>query len=344
LADETLAALLPRVLADFARRYGRVPRGRMAVVLLGKGGGQEMMAGSDLDLMLIYDHPPEVSESRGARRLPASEWFIRAVHAFIAALSAPGAEGPAFAVDMRLRPSGNKGPVAVSLAGFRRYHASDAWTWERMALTRARVVAGPRGFRAEVAAAIRTALGEAGPAEKIAADAAAMRARIARELPPAGPWDVKLRAGGLMEVEFIAQALQLIHAPARPELWNPTTRASIAALGAAGVLSREDADLLLRADRLYRTVQGLLRVAVGRTPPTEAALPEAVAAALLHAVRTSGEAMLDAAGLIATLDERGRAVRKLFEHHIGQISGEPVMAGPAAGGQTEGRMGEERKT
>ncbi len=321
LADATLAALLPRVLADFARRYGRVPRGRMAVVLLGKGGGREMMAGSDLDLMLIYDHPPEVSESRGARQLPASEWFIRAVHGFIAALSAPGPEGPAFAVDMRLRPSGNKGPVAVSLAGFRRYHASDAWTWERMALTRARVVAGPRGFRAELAEAIRAALGGAGPAGKIRADAAAMRARVARELPPAGPWDVRLRPGGLMEVEFIAQALQLIHAPARPALWAPTTRAALAGLAEAGLIAPEDSGLLLRADRLYRTVQGLLRVAIGRSPPEGDALPEAVAAALLHAVRASGEAVLDVAGLIATLDERGRAVRGLFERHIGHVTG-----------------------
>ncbi len=324
LAEATLAALAPRVLADFARRYGRVPRGRMAVVLLGKGGGREMMAGSDLDLMLIYDHPPEVGESRGTRRLPASEWFIRAVHAFVAALSTPGAEGPAFAVDMRLRPSGNKGPVAVSLTSFRRYHAGDAWTWERMALTRARVVAGTRGFRTEVGAAIRAALGRAGPAERIRADAAAMRTRIARELQPAGPWDVKLRAGGLMEVEFITEALQLIHAPARPELWNPTTRIALAGLAEAGLLGREDAALLLGADRLYRTVQGLLRVAVGRTPPQGAALPEAVAAVLLHAVRASGEAVLDAAGLLATLDERGRAVRGVFERLVGEITGRMI--------------------
>ncbi|HUC19035.1 MAG TPA: bifunctional [glutamine synthetase] adenylyltransferase/[glutamine synthetase]-adenylyl-L-tyrosine phosphorylase [Acetobacteraceae bacterium] len=319
LADVTLQALLPRLLADFARRYGRVKRGRMAVMMLGKGGGREMMAGSDLDLMLIYDHPAEVSESRGARRLPASEWFIRAVHAFIAALSAPGAEGPAFAVDMRLRPSGNKGPVAVSLASFRRYHASDAWTWERMALTRARVVAGSREFRTEVAAAIRKALEEAGPPERIRADAAAMRARVARELPAASPWDLKLRPGGLMEVEFIAQVLQLIHAPTRPHLWNTTTRLALAGLETAGVLSREEAALLLRAELLYRTVVGLLRVAVGRAPPPPA-LPEAVATALLHAVRASGEAVLDVAGLLATLEEQGRAVRLLFERHVGPVT------------------------
>ncbi|HWA81173.1 MAG TPA: glutamine-synthetase adenylyltransferase, partial [Acetobacteraceae bacterium] len=238
-------------------------------------------------------------------------------------LSAAGAEGPAFAVDMRLRPSGNKGPVAVSLASFRRYHASDAWTWERMALTRARVVAAPREFRTEVAAAIRAALENAGSPERIRADAALMRARVARELPAVSPWDLKLRPGGLMEVEFIAQVLQLIHAPARPELWNPTTHLALAGLAAASVLSREEAALLLRAELLYRTVMGLLRVAVGRAPPPPA-LPEAVATALLHAVRASGEAVLDVGGLLTTLEELGRAVRLLFEHHVGPLTERPI--------------------
>ena len=317
IADAALAALLPRVLADFARRFGRVPQGRMAVVALGKAGGREMMAGSDLDLMLIYDHPPTVIESRGARHLSASEWFIRAAHAFVAALSAPGAEGPVFAVDMRLRPSGNKGPVAVSLSSFRRYHAADAWTWERMALTRARVVAGPPAFRAEVARAIRAALEAAGPPARIRADAAAMRARVARELPPAGPWDVRLRPGGLLEVEFMAQVLQLIHAPARPELWQTSTRIALAHLAAAALLAEEDSRLLLRADRLYRTVLGMLRVALGS--PVKGALPEAVSLAILHAARESGEAVLDLAGLSATLDALSRAVRLSFERLVGTL-------------------------
>ena len=147
LATAALAALLPPVLADFATRFGRVRGGAMAVVAMGKAGSREMMAGSDLDLMLVYDHPEDASESRGARRIPVSQWFVRAAHSFIAAVTAPGVDGPLYAVDMRLRPSGNKGPVAVSLSGFRRYHAGSAWTWERMALTRARVVAGPPALR-----------------------------------------------------------------------------------------------------------------------------------------------------------------------------------------------------
>ena len=142
LADAALVLLLPRVLEAHAARFGVVEGGAMAILLLGKAGGREMMAGSDLDMMLIYDHAPDAPESDGPRRLPPSQYYIRAAHAVVAALTAPGMDGALYAVDMRLRPSGNKGPVAVSLEAFRRYHQTDAWTWERMALTRARVVAG----------------------------------------------------------------------------------------------------------------------------------------------------------------------------------------------------------
>ena len=330
LADAAIAALLPRVLADHAARHGRVRGGGMAVVALGKAGGREMMAGSDLDLMLIYDHPPDVGESSGrslARKLPASQWYIRAAHAFIAALTAPGPEGPLYAVDMRLRPSGNKGPVAVSLTAFQAYHrAADAggsaWTWERMALTRARVVAGPPALRARVAAAIGEAVRNAGPAARIRADAAAMRARLVREHKPAnGPqarhWDVKHWEGGLVEVEFIAQVLQLIHAGAHPGIASPTTRVALRGLSECGALGAEDAALLIRADLAWRTVQGMLRITVGRA--AEAALPVAAGQALLRAVNDGpGIAADDVAGLHAALLEVAREVRAAFERIVGR--------------------------
>jgi glutamate-ammonia-ligase adenylyltransferase len=320
LADAAIDALLGRVLADFAARYGRVPGGGLAVVLLGKAGGREMMAGSDLDLMLIYDHPPQAAESRGARTLPASQWFVRAVHAFIAALTAPDASGPLYAVDMRLRPSGNKGPVAVSLAAFTQYHAATgggAWTWERMALTRARVVAGPTALRARVADAIRRAIAVGGDAAAIRADAAAMRARLARDLPPRGEWDMKHRAGGGMEVEFVAQTMQLVHAPAHPDLPHPTTRIALQRLGAAGLLARDQAALLVRADHAWRTVQGMLRLTEGRAPGDR--LSPASAEALLRAAQAAGIAAVDVAGLRATLDALAREVRALFVRHVGDI-------------------------
>ena len=307
VADAALAALLPLVLADFATRYGTVKGGAMAVVLLGKAGSREMMAGSDLDLMFIYDHPAEVTESRGKRKLPASQWFIRAVHAYVAALTAPDADGPMFAVDMRLRPSGNKGPVAVPLAGFTRYHEAEAWTWERMALTRARVIAGPPKLKRAVQAAIATAIANAGSPTKITADAVAMRARLLKEMPPAGAWDVKLRPGGQIDVEFIAQTLQLRAGHTE----GPATRHALAAL-----LPAAEAAPLLRADRLWRTVQGMLRILYGRAPADK--LSEAAATTLLAAARASGAGeAVDLPALHATLDAVAHDVRAAFNRHLG---------------------------
>lgn len=305
MADAVIAALLPRVLADHASRYGTVPGGDMVVLLLGKAGGREMMAGSDLDLMLVYDHPEDATESVGGRSLAASQWFIRAAHALVAALTAPGAGGPLYAVDMRLRPSGNKGPVAVSLASFVRYHAHDAWTWERMALQRARLVAGPAGLRARVEGAVREALAPRGDPAQVRADAASMRGRMLRDLPPTGPWDVKLRPGGQVEVEFIAQALQLVHGAC-----STTTRDALAGLARHGALMEADAALLVQADRLWRTVQSMLRITVGRA---HAELPAPAVEALLRAA----DAGVDLPTLRATLDAVAQGVRERFVELVG---------------------------
>ncbi len=314
MAVAALAAMLPPVLADFASRFGRVRGGDMAVVALGKAGGQEMMAGSDLDLMLIYDHPDHVTESSGGRSLPVSQWFVRAAHAYVAALTSPGVEGQMYAIDMRLRPSGNKGPVAVSLSGFRRYHAESAWTWERMALTRARVVAGKPALRKKIADAIEQAI-RSGDPTAARADAAAMRRRMLRDLPQDGPWDVKLRPGGLVEVEFIAQALQVAHAAEFPEIRSQTARIALRRLADAGLLPREDAALLIHADHVWRTVQGMLRIVVGRA--TRDTLPEAPGRMLLRAVQATGEEAVDLPALRAILDGLAQQVRLAFERHIG---------------------------
>lgn len=321
LADAAVNALLPRVLLDFESRYGVVPGGGLAVVALGKAGGREMMAGSDLDLMLVYDHPEEISESTGARAVPVSQYYTRAAHQFVAALTAPGAEGPLYAIDMRLRPSGNKGPVAVSLAAFRRYHEPDdpadpaagrAWIWERMALTRARVMAAPPALRRPLDAAISMAVASAGPAERIRGDARAMRARLLRERKPTSCWAVKTRLGGLMDVEFVAQTLQLIHAPHHPDALASSTCAALRRLAVAGALPTEDAETLMRADRLWRGVQERLRIMLGADTPGEH-LPQPVAAMLLRAMAPGQD--LDA--FRHKLDAVASRVQALFVRIVG---------------------------
>jgi glutamate-ammonia-ligase adenylyltransferase len=188
-----------------------------------------------------------------------------------------------------------------------------------MALTRARVVAGPPALRARIETAIAEALAAAGEPARILSDAAAMRSRMLRDLPAEGPWDVKLRAGGQIEVEFVAQALQLVHAPNAPALCSPTTRIALDRLGRAGKLPQVDTRLLIRADHVWRTVQGMLRITVGRGAHEE--LPEASARPLLRAVGglLGPAAPVDLAGLRVTLDALAQQVRAAFVRHIGEI-------------------------
>ncbi|WP_051212421.1 bifunctional [glutamine synthetase] adenylyltransferase/[glutamine synthetase]-adenylyl-L-tyrosine phosphorylase [Rubritepida flocculans] len=319
VADAAIAALLPAVERDFARRFGRVAGGAMAVLAVGKLGGREMLPASDLDLILIYDHDPAAEASEGgAKPLAPSEYFIRLAHQVVAALTSPGREGRAFEVDMRLRPSGNKGPVAVRLSAFERYHAEQAWTWERMALTRARVVAGPPALARAVSAALDAALTAPRDPAKALEDARAMRARMLKELPPQGPWDIKAMPGGLVEVEFIAQALTVAHAPAEPRLLRRTTREVLAALGRHGLLEEREAATLIEAERLWRTLLGLLRLTVGAwaNPALPATLEAAMrdqAAALLH------RAVPDSAALQREIARHAAAVRASFEARIGPL-------------------------
>jgi [glutamine synthetase] adenylyltransferase / [glutamine synthetase]-adenylyl-L-tyrosine phosphorylase len=300
LLDAALEALVPRVMADFAERNGAVEGGEMGIVLLGRAGARRMMAGSDLDLMLIYDHDADAPDKTASRRMPPAQWFVRAAHAVVAALTARGADGPLYEVDMRLRPSGNKGPVAVALSAFRRYHAEDAWTWERMALTQARVVAAPPRLREAIemaiADAIRDAVAAAGDAARVRANAALMRARMDRELPPHGALDVKLRPGGMVDIEFITQIRRLTGEKPPPE-----------------------AALLRDAWSLFFTVATMLRILIGRRPPEF--LPDASAEALLRVVgrNTTGIALpdpLDVPGLLASLDAVAASVRAVFDRFM----------------------------
>ena len=322
LADAAISCLLPQVAKDFATRHGKVAGGAMAVVGMGKLGSREMLPGSDLDLVLIYDHAEDAAESDGPKPLAVSTYFARLAAQFVAALTAPGAEGKPYEVDMRLRPSGNKGPVAASIAAFERYHGpkeggGQAWTWERMALTRARPVAGPPALRKRIAECCRGALiAHSGP--QAIADALAMRARMLRDLPPEGPWDVKAIPGGLVEVEFIAQALQCAHAAEHPRILATTTRDALANLARAGLLEPEEAATLIHAERFWRTLQSLLRLTVGSVRTD--ALPPASVHALLHGLAPAcTEAPVDLAALRGQMRDVAAAVRSIFERRLGPL-------------------------
>jgi glutamate-ammonia-ligase adenylyltransferase len=262
VAEAVLQAVWPVVTADFAQRHGAPPGAGAVVVAMGKLGSREMTVSSDLDLIVIYD-AEGAEASDGRRPLPVSTYYARLTQALIAALTAPTAEGILYKVDMRLRPSGQQGPLATALAAFRRYQAGEAWTWEHLALTRARVVAGPPALAGAVGAAITEVLTRPHDAAKVRVDAADMRRRLAEahEAAAGNPWEVKLGPGRMMDIELIAQAGALINGldgVRRP-------RRMLDRLGALGWLSRPDAAQLTHALDRLATLQQLGRLASDHT-------------------------------------------------------------------------------
>ncbi|MDQ6436907.1 bifunctional [glutamine synthetase] adenylyltransferase/[glutamine synthetase]-adenylyl-L-tyrosine phosphorylase [Mesorhizobium sp. LHD-90] len=209
LADLSIGAALDAVMVDFAMRHGKVPGGRVAILGMGKLGSRELTAGSDVDLILLYDHDADAEESDGEKGLAPSHYFARMTQRLIAAVSAQTAEGVLYELDLRLRPSGNKGPVATHVDSFKKYQRNDAWTWEHMALTRARPIAGDADLCAEVETEVEEVLVLPRDAGKVFREAVEMRALIEEEKPPRDFWDLKLVPGGLIDLEFIAQCASL---------------------------------------------------------------------------------------------------------------------------------------
>jgi glutamate-ammonia-ligase adenylyltransferase len=260
IADTVLAGMAQPVSDDIARSHGRVPGPGLAVLALGKLGAREMTVASDLDLIFIYETAEGAGESDGPKPLPTSQYYARLAQRFINAVSALTPEGRLYEIDMRLRPSGNAGPIATSLGGWRQYYEQDSWTWEHMALTRARVVTGEPDLKARIEAALRDILCAPRDADKLLIDVAEMRARIERERPARSIWSVKYLRGGLTDLEFLAQYLLLKHAPEHPELLDGSTQAAFAKLAQAGLLGTALAQRLIEATRLVRQVQGMLRL------------------------------------------------------------------------------------
>jgi glutamate-ammonia-ligase adenylyltransferase len=273
IAECVIAGLLPKVEAELAHSAGHVPGAGFAVVAMGKLGGREMTASSDLDLVFVYDVPAGVEASDGRKPLPPTLYFARLAQRLIAALTTPTSSGTLYDVDMRLRPTGNKGPVAVSLKSFTDYHATESWTWEHMALTRARLVSGPAALRARVEGEVRRRLTRSREAAAIIADAREMRHRMAETFPGKNVWDLKYAPGGLVDIEFIAQTLLLVHAPVRPDVLDTNTISALEKLQAADFLSAADAGVLIEAARLQHALTQVLRIALDETPNIEDATP-----------------------------------------------------------------------
>jgi glutamate-ammonia-ligase adenylyltransferase len=208
IAEAAIGILTAAATAEFVLAHGTVPRSELVILALGRMGGGALTHASDLDLIYLFTGD-YMAESDGAKPLGAVLYYNRLAQRVTGALSAQTASGPLYDIDTRLRPSGTQGPLSVSLDGFERYQRESAWTWEHMALTRARPVFGSPAARLATQAVIDAVLRGARPARTIIADAVAMRTEMAAHKPPAGPLDAKLLPGGLVDLEFAVHMVQL---------------------------------------------------------------------------------------------------------------------------------------
>ncbi len=261
LADACISLMADAAAIETARKYGPQP-GQWAVGALGKLGGKELTAGSDLDLIIVYEADEGVASEAG-------HWFTKFAQRLITALSAETAEGSLYDVDMRLRPSGRSGPVAVSVTAFDRYQHEEAWTWELMALTRLRTVAGDDALCVRMSTIAKDAIahGHIVPDQR-KLDILDMRQRLWRERPPRGPWDLKLADGGLIDLEFILQQEMLLAAD--PSLIEATVIDCIEGLFKRGLLSPDEAETLSSGFTFLQSIQQIQRLAVGAEVTSEA--------------------------------------------------------------------------
>ena len=241
LANAVLRGLWPIVTDQFANRYGPPP-GRGAVVLgMGSLGAGRLTATSDLDMIVIYD-PLDEETSQGKRPLATRVYYARLTQALITAMTAPMAQGKLYEVDMRLRPSGNQGPVATALASFESYQMNEAWVWEHLALTRARVVAGPSDLATDVERLRRAILTQSAKRPDILQQVSDMRLRIAEAKAPLGPLDAKIGAGRLQDIELFGQAATLSAGAA-----DHKTQQGLQHAADLGIIGPDEVDALAQA-------------------------------------------------------------------------------------------------
>lgn len=251
IAEASIVALLPKAKQDIERMYGQL-QGDYAILGMGKLGSAEMTYKSDVDLMLVFK--PSCEDGNSATL------FNKLTRRFIASLSSVTEEGGLYEVDMALRPSGRSGPLAVSLEAFKSYYANRAWTWEYMALSRARVVAGSsESFVRELNMCIGQALAQKTYDGLLAHDVLDMHARLAREKPAKGVWDIKGIQGGLRDIEFIAQYLILKH---KPSLHAPELISMLHLAKSEAWISEDTADTLSAIARKYHVLLQILAISV----------------------------------------------------------------------------------
>jgi glutamate-ammonia-ligase adenylyltransferase len=303
----------------------KAARERWAILALGKLGGREMTYHSDLDLVFLYDEPARGQRWSGGQS--RAQRFAQFAQRVIRALG--GGEGgePLYRVDTRLRPHGSSGPLALSLSQFRHYFTETARGWERLALTRARVVVATPRFAQEVMAVVRDALTRPVDGAALGAEVRGVRRRIA-EARPAG--DLKRGRGGLVDIEFLVQYLMLVHAADHPELIVPNIWQAIGGLRQRHAIGPDVAAELLESYSFLRSLEARMRIIHNQTSMV---MPDSPEQLQRLARRSAGEGgwgfTVDA--LLALVESHSQRVRELFDTIVGRPC-DPA-AGPSPAGE-----------
>lgn len=265
VAEAALNVLAKATIDEFEQAHGKVPGGELLIIALGRLGGGALTHASDLDIVYLFTGGI-MAESDGPRPLGATTYFNRLAQRVSAALSVATAAGPLYEVDTRLRPSGAQGPLTASVDSFAQYQRESAWTWEHMALTRARPIFGSVQARGQVQAIIDEVLGRERDARQLTIDVVKMRGEIAKHKPPSSLFDVKLVEGGLIDCEFAVHLLQLRHRSA----FDPRLRSAMRQLTDQGLI---DPAIIPAHELLTRLLVTQRLVSPAAAEPPEASKP-----------------------------------------------------------------------
>ena len=263
IAQANVSVLLEDLQDQFAQAHGKVPGGKLAVLAFGKLGSRELTLASDLDLIFVYEIEPDAAMSDGAKALSPTAYYARFCRRFISGLTAPTNEGRPYEVDMRLRPSGKSGPIACMLETFESYQREKAWTWEILALTKARVIYSEGDLGQKLEGIFKQVLTSKRDPAAIKDDILDMRRRIDEEFLDSQGASIKYRHGGLMDLEMIAQYLQIRHAAEHPDILRRDSISVFEKAGELGLVDKTAAAELAEAAVFWRNLQGMLILTAG---------------------------------------------------------------------------------
>lgn len=264
IADISLSAMLAEVRKEFAIKHGVIENSSICILAMGKLGGHEITTTSDVDMVLIYDADDMSALSNGKKQLPVNHYYSRLCQIFINSVTALTAEGKLYEVDMRLRPSGTAGPIAVSIDSFNDYQTGQAWTWEHMALTRGRVIAGPKPLKKKIEKGIFKILSHKGRDQNnLLHEVSKMRKKLVDNFATSNIWAMKHIRGGIIDVEFICQYLLLKHGATHPKILVKNTLEQITILFKCKIIEKEIATELYKATHMLLSIQAMLRLCLG---------------------------------------------------------------------------------